>query len=56
MGVTFASFLIKGTFPVASEKLKRSLRGKEIGVANASRYDCLWRQVLSLFLVVEISK
>ena len=35
MGVTFASFHIKGTLPEVGEKFNRSLRGKERGLANS---------------------
>ena len=35
MGVTFASFHIKGTMPEVREKLNRSLRGKESGLASS---------------------
>ena len=34
MGVTFASFHIKGTLPEVREKLNRSLRGKERGLES----------------------
>ena len=35
MGVTFASFHIKGTLPEVREKLNRSLRGNERGLASS---------------------
>ena len=35
MGVTFATFRIKGTLPEVREKLNRSLRGKEKGLASS---------------------
>ena len=37
MGVTFASFHMKGTLPLVKEKLKRSVSGDDRGVASSRK-------------------